>query len=242
MENAAQATAQPQGNVPNFDYFVNQAKELGELAGKGGNTGITFLLEIIEGGYCGTLTSDTEKHGDGQGDHDKLAAIYSQSRGLANKFNAKAGNQRKLRSDLKTGIDFGGNPKWGHGQPLGVVNDGMAEWNALKKANTDGLLDAYNFVLRLIRVQKKQDLLLDKEALKNLCFKPGAKPVTIERVYEQLRKACMRLAAGSFPNCKEVDDSAENKAIQQACTRRLTAIAKERGAGNQPAKAQKKAA
>jgi ATP/maltotriose-dependent transcriptional regulator MalT len=142
-------------------------------------------------------------------------------------FDAKADNQRKLVSCLRTGIKLGAWPKGGNGEPLATVNALMNIRQKLKQNPADAkrLQDAANTLLKYAREQLKRDTLIDEDELRSFCFKPNAKdPSTAEEVLENIRKQLDKLVKGNNHGVR--DTSAEVIAARGELQKRLSAIAK----------------
>jgi hypothetical protein len=124
-------------------------------------------------------------------------------------------------------------PKWGVGQPKGVINDLLALRQTLRKdpANAKKLDDAHNTLMRFGTAQLRSDTLLDSDELKAFCFKKEADPRTAEEVLEAARKTFGKLKVGKISNCPDADNSPEVEAIIKLIGKRLTTIAKARAPG-----------
>src|SRR6266536_3198858 len=112
------APPQPQpSNKLDLAQLMARATELGEQAGKGKDTQIKFLLSCVEGAYHNAIDLVTNKHGNDVDDAIKLSEAYVKAQGGSTVFDAKAANQRKLASTLRTGIKLGQYTKGGVGEP-----------------------------------------------------------------------------------------------------------------------------
>lgn len=231
MDQATQ-TAQPnQSNVPSFNDLLAMATDLGTQAGQGKDVQIKFALKVVEAAYLGGLNLDPNKHGTDRRDGIVLAEAYVKAQKTATIFDAKADKSRKLISNLDKCIKLGANPKWGVGEPLSTVNQLITHRQTLRKdpANAKKLDDAFNMLMRYATQQLKRDTLIDGDELKGFAFKKDSEQRTVEDVLESIRKTANNLKAGKINNCSELDNSAHVQAIINACTKRLTEIAKARG-------------
>jgi len=214
-------------NVLTAQDLMAVASELGAEAGKGTDTQIKFMLKVVEGGYHNAIDLKPNKHGRGVDDAEKLAEAYYKARTGANIFDAKADNQRKLVSCLRTGIKLGMWPKGGNGEPLATVNALMNIRQKLRQvpAEAKRLQDATNTLLKYAREQLRRDTLIDEEELRGFCFKPnGKEPATAEEVLENIRKQLDKLVKGNNHGVR--DTSAEVIAARGELQKRLSAIAK----------------
>lgn len=229
-------TVNPTTNVPTFDSLLQVARDLGAQAGQGKDTQIKFDLKIIEAAYLGGLSLDPNKHGTDRRDGIVLAEEYTKAQTGATVFDSKAPAGRKLISNIDKCIKLGANPKWGNGEPLSTVNSLVSHRQTMRKDPTKvkQLDDAHNMLMRFATVQLKRDTLIDGDELKAFAFKKQAEPRTAEEVLEAIRKMANNLKAGKVNNCPDLDNSGEVQSIINACTKRLTAIAKARGAANGP--------
>lgn len=236
MTTPATNGAAPAANTISFADLVQVAKDLGTDAGKGKDTQIKFLLKMVEGGYHGVLDLSGNKHGTDLDDATKLAEEYVRAQSGAVIFDAKAPNQRKLISCLRTGIKLGGWPKGGNGEPLATVNNLMTMRQQLKRipAEAKKLDDAANTLLKYARAQLKRDQLIDDAELKEFCYKPGKDLATAEEIIEKMAKQLDKLISGEASSNTAQDNSAEVRAAKDALRKRLAAIAKARGAAKGP--------
>lgn len=230
------ATPAAGGNKISFADIEQVARDLGGEAGKGKDTQIKFLLKMVEGGYHGALDLAPNKHGTDTDDATKLAEVYVKSQGTATVFDAKAPNQRKLCSTLRTGIKLGGWPKGGNGEPLATVNNLMTMRQTLRKDPTQAkkLDDAANTLLRYARTQLKRDTLIDDAELKEFCFKPGKDLKSAEDIIEGMAKQLDKLVTGAASQSTAQDNSPEVQAARLALRKRLAAIATARGKAQGP--------
>lgn len=234
VTNAPSAHGTPLPNSTPFDILLSQAEELGKQAGRGRDTQIRFDQIVFEQGYKGNIDLAANKHGDGVDDAAKLAEAYVRAQQGAIQWDAKAPNQRRLISNVRKCIKLGGNPKWGQGQPLTVVNDLLALRQQMRKdpAKAKKLDDAHNTFMRFATAQLKSDVLLDDPAtLGSFCVKHEREPRTGEEVLDSIRKMANNLKNGKVANCADLDNSPEVMAIINSCNKRLSAIAKARAPG-----------
>jgi hypothetical protein len=224
-------TVQPQGqNAPTFESLLAVATDLGTQAGQGTDTQIKFDLKILEGAYLGTLSLDPNKHGQDRRDGIVLAEAYVKAQTGATQFNAKAPAGRKMISNVDKMIRLGSTPKWGQGEPLQNVNALVTFRQGQRKdpAKSKKLDDAHNMLMRYATAQLRSDTLIDGDALKAFAFRREPEERTVEEVLEGIRKTANRLKDGKLPHVAGSDNSAEVQAIINACTKRLTTIAKSR--------------
>lgn len=214
-------------NAPTFAELLVSCAELGEQAGKGKDVQIKFDLKIVEAAYLGSLSLDENKHGTGIDDATKLTEAYVKAQQGAVIFDAKADNQRKTISNVRKAIKLGSCPKWGQGEPMGRVNDLITLRQDMKRKGMK-VVDAHNTFTRYATAQLRRDTLIADDELKTFCVKKGVEARTGEDLLEGVRKLMNKLKGGTVPNCPDMDNSAEVQAIINACTKRLTAIAKAR--------------
>lgn len=233
------ATPQPiapvVGNKLDMAALLAKAQELGEQAGKGKDTQIKFLLSACEGGYLNAIDLVPNKHGTEIDDATKLAETYVRAQGTATVFDAKAGNQRKLVSTLRTSIKLGQWPKGGSGEPMATVNNLMSHRQKLRQQpqNAKKLDDAANTFLRYARAQMKRDTLIDGDELKAFVFKKVPEGKNVAEVLEGVRNALNGLIKGSRKDGLQ-DASVEVRAAAQKITDRLVAVAKAGQTAAQP--------
>jgi hypothetical protein len=223
------------GNKLDMAALLAKAQELGEQAGKGKDTQIKFLLSACEGGYLNAIDLVPNKHGTEIDDATKLAETYVRAQGTATVFDAKAGNQRKLVSTLRTSIKLGQWPKGGSGEPMATVNNLMSHRQTLRKQpqNAKKLDDAANTFLRYARAQLKKDTLIDGEELKNFVWKKVPDGQNVSEVLESVRNTLNKLVKGGRKDGLQ-DASSEVRAAAQKITDRLVAIAKAGQTASQP--------
>lgn len=227
--NAISASApQVVSNAITYSDLEAVATSLGADAGKGRDTQIKFLLKIVEGAYHNAIDLKPNKHGLGVDDCTKLAEAYVKAQGTATIFDAKAANQRKLISCLRTSAKLGQWPKGGNGEPLATVNNLISMRQNLRKdpAQAKKLDDAANTLLKYARAQVKLDQLIDDRGLRDFCYKPEAQPRTAEEIIESARNQLEKLIAGrNGPQ----DLSPTIKSAKDLLTSRLKEIATARG-------------
>lgn len=229
MNATAQVTPMP--NKISYADLEKVAQDLGADAGKGKDTQIKFLLKMVEGGYHGALDMVGNKHGTDIDDATKLAEVYVKAQQGAVIFDAKAPNQRKLISCLRTGIKLGGWPKGGNGEPLATVNNLMSMRQQLRRnpAEAKKLDDAANTLLKYARAQLKRDTLIDDDELKTFCYKPGKDFATAEEIVEKMAKQLDKLISGEASSNTAQDASPEVKQAKDLLRKRLVAIAQAKG-------------
>jgi hypothetical protein len=232
-------TPTPTGNKITFDDLLAAATQLGADAGKGKDTQVKFLLKAVEGGYHGALDLSGNKHGTDVDDATKLAETYVKAQQGAVVFDAKAPNQMKLVSTLRTSIKLGSWPKGGNGEPLATVNNLMTTRQNLKKipAEAKKLDDAANTLLKYARTQLKRDTLIDDAELKTFCYRPGRNLATAEQIIEAAVKQLDKLIDGSASQGTAQDNSTEIRTARHEMRKRLSAIATARGKAKGPAPA-----
>lgn len=231
-----------QSNKPTFADLMAAATALGTDAGKGKDTQVKFLLKLIEAGYHNTIDLESDKHGKEIDDATKLAETYVKAQGSAVVFDAKAPNQRKLVSCLRTGIKLGQWPKGGPGEPLATVNQLVSIRQKLRADPTQvkKLDDAFNTVLKYARHQLKQDQLIEEAGLKRFCFRDHQPNKTAEELIAEHLKGLRALVAGKAANGTAQDNSKHVQDAVKALNTRLAEIVAKR-ATTSP-KAGKKAA
>lgn len=219
-----------QSNKPTLDDYKVKARELGEQCGKGKDTQVKFLLSCMEGGYYGGVDLVPGRHGVDRDDATVLAEEYVKAQGTATVFDSKSPNQRKLISTLRTAIKLGGYTKGGQGEPLATVGQLMSERQKLRKdpVQAKKLDDAANTLLKFAREQLKRDTMIDPDEFKQFLYKPGKETPTAEEVVESMRNSLQKLVNGRKDGVQ--DNSTEIRDAVQALTKRLTAIAKAKGA------------
>ena len=219
-------------NQPTFDDLLQKATELGDQAGKGADTQVKFLLAAVEGGYHGSVDLAKNKHSIEIDDARKLAEAYYKARTGAVIFDAKADNQQKLMSTVRTAIRLGAWPKGGNGEPLATVNNLMTIRQGLKKnpATAKKLDDAANTLMKYARAQLKRDTLMDDNELRDLCFRKTPDPATAEEIIERMSKQLDKLIDGSAAGGNAQCSSPRIMNARQELRKELSAIATARGA------------
>ena len=227
-------TDAPKTNTLSFDDAMARATELGEQHGKGKDTQIKSLLTVLSLGYHNTFDLKPNKHADGVDDATRFAEAYVKAQGTATVFDAKAMNQAKLISTLRTAIKLGQWPKGGNGEPLATVNNLMSmrqklRINPLERKRLD---DAANTFLRYARQQIKLDQLLDDQQLKEFCYKPVTTERTAEQIIETARDQLTKLIKGEAANGTAHDNHQLVVQARNLLTDRLKVIATARGRSN----------
>jgi hypothetical protein len=214
-----------------YQQVLDRLTQLGEEAGKGRDTQIKALLQLVEGGHQGALDTDKNKHGTDIDDAEKLAEAYVRAQSGAVVFDAKAANQRKTISCFRTCIKLGQWPKGGAGEPLGTVNKLMNMRQGLRKnpAQAKKLDDAANVLLKYARQQLKRDQLVDDSELQSMCFRKQPDMRSAEEIVEAARNQLQKLYTGKAAHNTALDNSAEVKSAIQMLTNRLKAIASQKG-------------
>lgn len=219
----------PPNNAPSFDDLCTKALALGADKGNGQDAQIKFAMMIVEAAYLGSLDLDPNKHGNDRRDGIVLAEKYVQGRTGATIFDSKSDTTRKLVSTLDKCIKLGSCPKWGQGEPLQNINALMTHRQKEKKAGKK-VDDAFNVLMRYATQQLKKDVLITGDELHSFVYKRVSDARSAEDVLESIRKTANQLKAGKVSNCPDMDTSPEITAIIQAVTKRLTNIAKAKGA------------
>lgn len=221
-------------NAPQFQDMLDAAKELGEQAGKGKDTQVKFILQTIQGGYHNCLDLNHNKHGTDVDDATKLAETYVKAQQGAVVFDAKAPNQRKLISCLRTGIKLGSWPKGGQGEPVATVNNLLSARDKLRKnpATAKRLNDAANSLLTFARAQLKRDVLIDESEFEDFLFKPDSKDQTAEEVIESLVKRLDKVLDGSAAHGTVQDRDAKVINARDQLRKRLGEYSKARSTGS----------
>lgn len=229
VSNAPSQLAHNTSNKPTLDDYKAKARELGEQCGKGKDTQVKFLLSCVEGGYYGGVDLVAGKHGTDRDDATVLAEEYVKAQGTATVFDAKAPNQRKLISTLRTSIKLGSWPKGGNGEPLNTVNQLMSERQRLRKdpVQSKKLDDAANTLLRYARAQLKLDSVIPQDQLKDFMFKPGKDTPTAEEVVEGMRNSLQKLVNGRKDGVQ--DNSKFVRDALASLNQRMVEIAKGKG-------------
>jgi len=220
-------TPTPTTNSITHDEVMTMAATLGAQAALGRDTQIKSLLKCLEGAYHGVLDLKKGKHGPDMDDATKYAEAYWKAKNANTVFDAKADNQQKLASTIRTSIKLGSTPKFGNGEPIATVNNLMTiRQKLMQTTERKRLDDAANTFMKFARAQLKQDTLLTDAELRELCFKPGKEEPTVEAILEATRKKLDKLIDGSAGNghlqCKTQNVVAARHSISQE----LAAIAK----------------
>jgi hypothetical protein len=190
-------------NTIKFDEILAAAQQFGAETGAGKDAQVKFWLKTFEGGYHGVVDLKASKHGTGVDDAQKLAEAYVKAQNGAVVFDAKAANQQKLMSCLRTGIKLGSWPKGGNGEPLATVNNLMTMRQQLKKAGNK-VDDAFNTCLRYAREQLKRDVIIGDTELREFCLKKQRTPKEDEEKVEAIRKALDKLISDGYKSANLV--------------------------------------
>jgi hypothetical protein len=223
-------------NKITFDAIRADMRELGAQAGQGKDTQIKALLRAVEGGYHSALDLASNKHGADIDDATLLAEDYVKAQNGSVIFDAKAANQRKLVSTIRTSIKLGSWPKGGNGEPIATVQNLMTMRNNLRKvpAEAKKLNDAANTLLNYARTQLKRDTLIEDDELKSFCYKKPQEFASAEDIIERCAKQLEALVSGKAAhntaqnNGKNVTDAA------RSLRKELAAIATARGQQGAP--------
>lgn len=204
------------------------AQDLGTESGRGKDTQIKFLLKITEAAFHGAIDLVPQKHGKIADDAEHLAEIYVKAQTGASHFDAKAANQRKTISCMRTCIKLGMWPKGGPAEPMATVNNLMAERQAMKaNPSTAKLLDdAANTLLRFARAQLKSDTLIDGSTLGDYCRKPATQMATAESILEGVEATLQNLVNGKSSHGTAMDDSPAVKQALRSIKARLADLKK----------------
>jgi hypothetical protein len=219
------AQTNPIPNTRTLDALKADMVTLGEEAGKGKDTQVKAGLKILEGAYFGTIDLSANKHGTDKTDAVVLAETYVRAQGSAVIFDAKAPNQRKLVSTFNTLIKFGGNPKWGSGEPLANVNALMTLRQKLRAAGGVKLDDAFNSLLKYARAQMKEDTMITGQALEQFLRKKETDVRSVKDVLDGVRNTIIKLRKGQLSNVAGDDQSAETQQILSHLNKRIAALA-----------------
>lgn len=219
-------------NTGSFDQLLAETVELGKQAGLGKDTQIKFYLKVVEGSFHGKIDLDASKHGTDIDDAAKLAEAYVKAQSGAVVFDAKAPNQRKAISCVRTCIKLGMWPKGGSGEPLASVNSLMTLRQKMRANPVEAkkLEDAGNSLLKYARAQIKLDQLIPQGDFKEYLFKAEHTLRTPEDILGAIRKQAVALKEGKASSGTAHDTSPEITKIITACTDRLKAIVVARNA------------
>jgi hypothetical protein len=213
------------------------AVQMGEEAGKGGDTQIKSLLKLVEAGYHGTYDLTPNKHGVGTDDAVDFTQRYIKAQGSTAIFDKKALNTRVQISKFRTGIKLGGYTKGGQGEPVATVNNFVSHWLKLKKvpANAKRLDDAQNAFLKFARAQLKRDTMIEPAEFDTFAFKPAGDLATAEDIISAMVKQLDKLIDGKAAKGTVQSKTQNTLAARQALRSELSAIAKARGKALGPA-------
>lgn len=226
------ATQPNSPNVITHQEVMDMASKLGAEAALGKDTQIKSLLKCLEGGYHNVLDLKKNKHGTDCDDATKYAEAYFKGKNANAIFDAKADNQQKLASTIRTSIKLGATPKFGNGEPIATVNNLMTMFQKAKSGpDRKRLDDAANVFLKYARAQLKQDTLLTDDQCRELLFRPIKEEATVEAILEAAKKKLEKLidgsAGGGSLQCKSPNVINAKHALSQE----LAAIAKAKVAG-----------
>lgn len=222
-----------QANQMTLDDLKKVAQQLGEENGKGNDTQVKFAMKLVEGAFYNAIDLEADKHGKDKDDAIILAGEYVKAQTGSSYFDHRAPNQKKLVSCCRSLIKLGQWPNGGPGEPLGTMNNLVTDWSKLRQqpANKGKLDDAFNTMMKFARQQVKRDAIMDKAELNDLCFKKQASQRTVEQRLDSARKELTKI--------KELDSSSHIIVAINEITKRLKAIAIEKGK-NAQTKAQAK--
>lgn len=208
------------GNAMTFDKVKEVAAELGKQAGLGRDTGGKFYYSVTEAAFNGAIDLTADKHGKNQDDAAILSEAYYKAQSGNVIYDAKAGNQRKLTSCVRTCIKLGGKSSLGRGEPMNTVDDFVSLRRKLRTnpANAKKLDDFPNSYLRMARAQIKSDTPLTADVLTQLCYKKERDEKTVADAWAGIRKAAQGLLKGKGGIS---DDDPRVKTIIDTCTERL---------------------
>jgi len=212
-------------NTLDMDELKKRAAELGEQAGKGKDTQIKFLLTCLDGGYQGVIDLVSNKHGQDRDDATILAEAYVKAQTTSVIFDAKAPNQRKLISCLRTSIKLGQWPKGGAGEPMATVNSLLNHRQSVRKVTPKLVDDAANVFLKFARAQLRRDTLITGDELKSFALKKQPDLPQLEDVMMSARDAVKRIVDGKAASGTIIDNSPKMKAALQCLNDRLAEIA-----------------
>lgn len=208
------------GNSMTFEKVREAARELGKQRGLGKDTGGKFYYSITEGAFNNAIDLTPDKHSKGVDDAGVLAEEYYKSTTGAVIYDAKADNQRKLTSCVRTCIKLGTKTGLGKGEPMNTVDDFISIRRKLRSnpANAKKLDDFSNSFLKMARAQIKADTPLSSDVLTQLCYKGEKEEKTLADVWAGVRKTMTKLAKGKGGMS---DDDPRVKDIIDTCTERL---------------------
>jgi hypothetical protein len=221
-------------NDTRFEELCERTKTNGRNRGIGSDSQVKTLVDIIDSGYCGVLDLTPDKHGKGVDDAQYQAKLYWEDSGKAAVFDAKAGNQRKTASCLRTGIKTGSCTKWGVGEPITNV-DKLLQIRKRLRANpalAGKLDDAFNTVIKYCRRQLKRNDLIGPDELEAMCYKAVPEQRTVEDIVAAMRKQAENLYKGKSK--AGACNTPHMKAIIDATTKQLKAFVDARKKGEEP--------
>lgn len=212
-------------NDNRFEQLIELSTTLGVAAGQGEDVQIKHLLAVTQSAFEGVIDNTVDKHGTGLDDATKITEAYWKARNKNVVFNPKAGNQRKTISCIRQCITLGGWSKGGPGEPIGMINRAMTQYQSLRKNPTTAkkLIDAANYLILIARKMKRNDVILDLHDLGDLALKKDPDVATVEDVLDGMRRTLTKLKDGKHPagGCGGTNVETAIKAIN----RELKAIA-----------------
>jgi len=187
-----------------------EAIRLGTLTGEANDAQIKYALKVTEASFQGQIDLVEHKYGQGVDDATKLTELYVKHQRSSTIFNAKAPNQRKAVSCMRTSIRLGQWSKGGSGEPLATVFKVQTMRQNAKKDPTKAkkLDDAFNVHMKYARMQLKADRILDDSVLEKLIYKKEPNSKTTEEHYSAVRATLLKLKKGSGDmgdSCPQLD-------------------------------------
>ena len=220
-------------NTPTRQDIEDAIDQLGEEAGRGKDTQVKFIMQMIQGGYHNVLDLNHNKHGADRDDATVMTERYVKKQTGTSMFDAKAPNQRKAISCARTGVKLGGWPKGGNGEPIANVNKFVSRWVQLRKTPGIKMNDAANSLLRMARAQLKLDRLIDEDAFDGFMLKTPDDDMTAEEIIANAVKKLDKLIDGSASHGTAQCNTANVSSARQHLRMELADIAKAR-APSQP--------
>jgi hypothetical protein len=185
-------------NDTRFDELLKTSEALGMQAGLGADVQIKHLLTVTQAAFERVIDNTVNKHGAGVDDATKITEAYWKSRNKNVIFDPKAGNQRKTISCVRQCISLGDWTKGGPGEPLGMINRAMTQYQNLRKvpATSKKLIDAANYLVLIARKMKRSDVILNMGELHDLAIKKNPDAMTVEDVLHNMRSTLGKLKTG----------------------------------------------
>jgi len=223
-------------NTITYDELIAMATDLGKDAGRGSDTQGKLLLKTLEASYHGVIDLKANKYGHEVDDAVKITETYVKARQANVVFDHKAPNQRKTASCVRTYVKLGGWTKGGNGEPIATVNNLVALRQKLRANPLEAprLDDMFNTLMKFGRAQLKQDTLIPDDQLRDFCYKPGQNLLSPEEIIEGLVKRLDKLISGEASSGTACDKAPEIINARDQLRKRLSAIAKARGAAKGP--------